>query len=270
MNKTKTLSGQQPSNVALITGASRGIGLELAKVIAEHGHDVVLVARQVDALEAAAGAIEGKYGVRAIVLPADLRRPEAAQEIHDSILAQDLDVHILVNNAGFGLGGEFVETDLDREIEMIQVNISALTQLTKHFARGMVQHRSGRIMNVASTAAFQPGPLMAVYYATKAYVLSFSEAVAEELRNTGVTVTALCPGATDTDFAATAQVTNTNLFRKLGAGDAAHVARYGYKAMMRGERVALPTMRDKIMVQAERFAPRGLITRLSRKAQENR
>jgi short-subunit dehydrogenase len=257
-------------SVALITGASRGIGLELAKECAKHGHDVVLVARRQDALEAAAGLIEGKYGVRAIVVPADLSDAAAPSEISAAMIEQQIEVHMLINNAGFGLGGEFLETNIEREMEMIQVNATALTQLTKLFAPPMVRRRSGRIMNVASTAAFQPGPLMAVYYATKAYVLSFSEAIAEELRNTGVTVTALCPGATATDFAETAQISNTRLFQKLGVADAGDIARSGYKAMMRGDRVAIPGWRDKLMIQSERFAPRRLVTAIARKVQESR
>jgi len=257
-------------SVALITGASRGIGLELAKECAKHSHDVVLVARHQDALEAAAGQIEGKYGVRAIVVPADLSDTAAPSEIFSAMIAQQIEVHMLINNAGFGLGGEFLETNIEREIDMIQVNITALTQLTKLFTAPMVKRRSGRIMNVASTAAFQPGPLMAVYYATKAYVLSFSEAIGEELRNTGVTVTALCPGATATDFAETAQISNSRLFQKLGVANPADIARYGYKAMMRGERVAIPGWRDKLMIQSERFAPRRLVTAIARKVQESR
>ncbi len=260
----------EKKSVALITGASRGIGLALAKECANHGHDVVLVARRQDALEAAAGLIEGKYDVRATVLRADLSNSDASSEIFASILDQQMDIGILINNAGFGLGGEFLETDLAREMEMIQVNATALTQLTKLFAPPMVKRRAGKIMNVASTAAFQPGPLMAVYYATKAYVLSFSEAIAEELRNTGVTITALCPGATATDFAETAQISNTRLFQKLGVADAGDIARYGYKAMMRGDRVAIPGWRDKLMIQSERFAPRRLVTAIARKVQESR
>jgi len=256
--------------VALITGASRGIGFELAKVSAGNGHDVVLVARKLDALEAAAGMIEGKFGVRAIAIVADLSDPDAPQQLHDSVVAQQLEIDVLINNAGFGLGGEFLETDLEREVEMIQVNVTAVTQLTKLFAAGMVKRRRGRIMNLASTAAFQPGPLMAVYYATKAYVLSFSEAIAEELRATGVTVTALCPGATATDFAETAQISNTRLFQKLGVASADRIAQYGYKAMMRGERVAIPGWRDKLMIQSERLTPRRLVTKISRMVQENR
>ena len=256
--------------VALVTGASGGIGLALAREIAANGHDVVLTARNRDALEAAAGAIEGKYGVRADVIPLDLRDTDAAEQLYQTISNQQLEIGILVTNAGFGLGGEFLETDVQREVEMIQVNVIALTQLTKLFAAGMVRRRSGRVMNVASTAAFQPGPLHAVYYATEAYVLSFSQAVAEELRNTGVTVTALCPGATATGFAETAGVTNSGLFTRVGVDNAESVADYGYKAMMRGERVAIPRLRDKIMVQAERLAPRAFVTRMVRKAQESR
>jgi len=267
MTSTESLA---PKAAALVTGASSGIGLELAREIAAHGHDVVLVSRRRDALEAVAGTIEGKFGVRALVIPADLRLPDAAEELYASVSAQKLEIEILVNSAGFGLGGEFLETDMLREVEMIQVNVTALTQLTKLFAAAMVRRRRGRVLNVASTAAFQPGPLMAVYYATKAYVLSFSEAIAEELRDTGVTVTALCPGATATGFAETAKVSNSRLFTKLGVASPQSVARYGYKAMMRGERVAIPTLRDKIMIQSERFAPRALVTKIARMVQESR
>jgi short-subunit dehydrogenase len=208
--------------------------------------------------------------VRAIALRADLSDQSSPGELFNETRSQGLDIEILVNNAGFGLGGEFFETDLDRELEMITVNIAAVTQLTKLFGAPMVRRHSGRIMNVASTAAFQPGPLMSVYYATKAYVLSFSQAIAEELKDTGVTVTALCPGATETDFAETAQISNTNLFKKIGVADAAPVAEYGYKAMMRGDRIAIPSWRDKLMVQAERIAPRRLVTSLVRRVQESR
>lgn len=256
--------------VALVTGASSGIGLALSRELAANGHDVVLTARNRDALEAAAGAIEGKYRVRADVIALDLRSADAAEQLYQTTNDQKLEIGILVNNAGFGLGGEFLETDLQREVEMIQVNVTAVTQLTKLFAAGMVRRRRGRVMNVASTAAFQPGPLHAVYYATKAYVLSFSQAVAEELRNTGVTVTALCPGATATAFAETAELSNSRLFTRLAVDDAESVAAYGYKAMMRGERIAIPRLRDKIMVQAERLAPRALVTRMVRQVQENR
>ena len=155
---------------ALVTGGSGGIGFEIAKVLARKGFDLVLVSRKRDTLEAAAGQLEGKFGVRVQVYAADLRRPDAPQEIFDFLHNENLPIEVLVNNAGFGLGGEFADTKLQRELEMIQVNISALTHLTKLFLPAMIKRKSGRVLNVASTAAFQPGPLMAVYYATKAYV----------------------------------------------------------------------------------------------------
>ena len=255
---------------ALITGGSGGIGLELGKVLARNGFDLVLVARTRDALEAAAGQIEGKYDVNVHVFAADLRRREAPEAIFDFLRNESIPIEMLVNNAGFGLGGAFAETDVTRELEMIQVNIAALTHLTKLFLPAMIKARSGRVLNVASTAAFQPGPLMAVYYATKAYVLSFSEALAEELRHSGVTVTALCPGPTRTDFATSAHVTNSRLFTLFGSADAADVAEYGFRAMMEGTRVAIPGFKNKIVAQANRFAPRAITAKVARIAQENR
>jgi short-subunit dehydrogenase len=259
-----------PRQTALVTGGSGGIGLEIAKVLARREFDLVLVARNRDALEAAAGQIEGKNSVRVHVFAADLRRREAPEAISDFLRNENIPIEVLVNNAGFGLGGEFAETELTRELEMIQVNIAALTHLTKLFLPAMIKRRSGRILNVASTAAFQPGPLMAVYYATKAYVLSFSQALAEELRNAGVTVTALCPGPTRTDFAAEAQVGNSRLFTAFGIADAADVAEYGVSAMLHGRRVAIPGLKNKIVAQANRFAPRALTAKVARIAQEAR
>ena len=255
---------------ALVTGGSGGIGLEIAKVIARRGFDLVLVARTRDALEAAAGQIEGKHDVKVHVFAADLRRREAPEAVFDFLRNEAIPIEILVNNAGFGLGGEFAETDVQRELEMIQVNIVALTHLTKLFLPAMIKAKSGRVLNLASTAAFQPGPLMAVYYATKAYVLSFSEALAEELRHSGVTVTALCPGPTRTDFAASAQVTESRLFSLFGLADAAGVAEYGVTAMLHGRRLAIPGIRNKIVAQANRFAPRAVTARVARLAQETR
>jgi len=255
---------------ALVTGGSGGIGLELAKVLARTGFDITLVARTRDTLEAAAGQLEGKYDVNVHVFAADLRRPEAPEAIFDFLRNENIPIEILVNNAGFGLAGEFADTDLNRELEMIQVNIAALTHLTKLFLPPMIKRRSGRILNVASTAAFQPGPLMAVYYATKAYVLSFSEALAEELRDSGVTVTALCPGPTKTDFASTARVGNSRLFTLFGVASAAGVAEFAIQAMMEGKRVAIPGIRNKLVAQAHRISPRALSAKVARLAQENR
>ena len=255
---------------ALITGGSGGIGLELAKVLARNGYDLALVARKRDALEAIAGQIEGQTEARVHVFAADLRRRESPEAIFDFLRNESIPIEILVNNAGFGLGGEFAETSLTRELEMIQVNVAALTHLTKLFVPPMLQRKSGRILNVASTASFQPGPLMAVYYATKAYVLSFSEALAEELRNSGVTVTALCPGPTRTGFATVARVTRSRLFTLFGSADAADVAEFGFRAMMDGQRVAIPGIKNKIVAQANRFAPRALSAKVGRLARENR
>lgn len=255
---------------ALITGGSAGIGLELARQCAKHGHNLVLVARHRDTLEAAAGTLEGKHGVKVTVLPMDLADPDSPQRLFDAVRSEGIHVDYLINNAGFGLGGEFADTDINTELDIIQVNMSAVVHLTKLFMQPMLKEKSGRIMIVASTAAFQPGPLMSIYFASKAFLLSFSEALAEELRNTGVTVTCLCPGATATGFAERAGISNSRLFTKVGVQKAEDIGVYGYAAMMRGERVAIAGMRNKIMIQAERLAPRAMLTRLVRLAQENR
>lgn len=259
---------QRPT--ALVTGGSGGIGLELAKVLARNDFDLVLVARKRDTLEAAAGQLEGKFAVKAHVFTADLRRADAPQAIFDFLQNENIPIEVLVNNAGFGWVGEFSETKLQRELEMIQVNIAALTHLTKLFLGPMVKRKSGRVLNVASTAAFQPGPLMAVYYASKAYVLSFSEALAEELRNSGVTVTALCPGPTHTGFADAADMNDSRLFNTFGIADAADVAEYGFDAMMSGKRLAIPGVRNKVLAQANRLAPRALSAKIARMLQETR
>lgn len=259
-----------PANkLALVTGASAGIGLELARVFARNGFDLLLVARRADTLEAVAGRLEGEYGITARTLAADLAQPEAPQHLLDYCQAEKLAVDILVNNAGVGLGGEFAETDINRQLNMIHVNVTALTHLTGLFLPQMMARRSGRILNVASTAAFQPGPLMAVYYASKSYVLSFSEALAEELRHTGITVTALCPGPTKTEFATAAEIAHSRLFAA-GAASAADVAEFGYEATMKGKRVAIPGTMNKIVAQANRFSPRIVTTKLSRMLQERR
>ncbi|MHB2016979.1 MAG: SDR family NAD(P)-dependent oxidoreductase [Candidatus Xenobia bacterium] len=244
---------------ALITGASSGIGLELAKLFAKDGYRLVLVARSQDKLE----ALNQELGGRHQVLAKDLKQPSAPREIYEAVR----DVDVLVNNAGFTVYGEFTQTSWDAEAEMLQVNMVALTELTKRFLPGMVGRKSGRILNVASTAAFQPGPLMACYYATKAYVLSFSEAIANELEGTGVTVTALCPGATDTGFVARGQVEDSKLFKGRVA-DARVVAEEGYHALMKGQGVYIQGCKNQVMALSVRFAPRGVVTRIVRAMQE--
>jgi len=252
---------------ALITGASSGIGLDLARLFAKDGCDVVLVARSEGKLRELAAELERDCGVKAHVIALDLAQPHAAQALVQRL---PVAIDILVNNAGFGVTGPFVETDLAKELEMIQVNIVALTELTKLLLPPMVARRRGRVLNVASTAAFQPGPLMAVYYATKAYVLSFSEAIADELRDSGVTVTALCPGPTETGFAAVADMTTTRLFNVAKPMSSADVARAGYAAMKRGRRVVIPGVKNKLLTQSVRVSPRRLVTTIVRKLQESR
>lgn len=261
---------EKKMGTALVTGASRGIGLELVKVLARNGHDVVITARSMDALEALAGHVEGKYGVKVTVIPLDLSQDDAPAALFSAMRDAGVEIDILVNNAGFGQGGQFAETDIVREKAMIGLNITALTHLTKLFMPGMLARRRGRIMNVASTAGFQPGPLMSVYYASKAYVISFSEAVAEELRGTGVTVTTFCPGPTATNFANVAGLSNSRLFRTGGVARADKTAELAYSAMMAGKRIAIPGFRNNLLAQGNRIAPRALATRIAKFVQENR
>jgi short-subunit dehydrogenase len=251
----------------LITGASSGIGLELARVFAKHRHDLVLVARTEPKLREAAEEARAA-GVRAHVIPADLSAPGAVPALIDRVQALGVDVEILVNNAGYGLLGPFVETPFDIERAMIQVNIVALTELTKRLLPGMLARRSGRILNLASTAAFFPGPLMAVYYASKAYVLSFSEAIAAELDGTGVTVTALCPGPTASGFQATAKLGRSRLIAGRRLPTARSVAEAGYDAMMAGRTVFVPGGLNKLTVMMPRVMPRRLMAKIVEKAQE--
>jgi short-subunit dehydrogenase len=254
---------------ALITGASSGIGLELASVAAQDRHDLVLVARQRDRLESVARGLAEEYGVKVSVLPVDLAGPVAPADIARELAERGIVVDVLLNNAGVGVYGFFAETPLDRELEMIQVNVTALTHLTKLLLAGMLERRRGRILNVASTAAFQAGPMMAVYYATKAYVLSFSEALANECAGTGVTVTALCPGPTRTEFPQRAGFQPIPLNASL-VGAASGVARAGWEGMKRGKRIVIPGIANRAVVQAERLVPRRLVTALTRKVQESR
>ncbi len=249
---------------ALITGASGGIGLELAKLFARDGYNLVLVARSEQKLKQLAADLEHRHGVSVQVLAKDLSTPQSPAEIHAELQAQSITVNVLVNNAGYGTSGPFIETDLTTELQELQLNVVTLTHLTKLFAREMVRQRQGRILNVASTAAFQPGPLMAVYYATKAYVLSFSEALATELRGTGVTVTTLCPGATETGFAERAKIKSSTLFQSSRVMSAEAVARIGYVGLMAGKTLVIPGFLNKALAFSVRFAPRALVTQITR------
>jgi short-subunit dehydrogenase len=244
---------------ALITGASGGIGYEFAKLLAKHCDTVVLVARREQRLNDIKKELASVAPANIIVLPRDLSVAGAAAQLYADLEQAHITVDILINNAGFGGSGAFVDRSWQNESDMIAVNITALTHLTWLFAKDMTARKSGRILNVASTAAFQPGPFMAVYYASKAFVLSFSEALANELHGTGVTVTALCPGPTATGWASTAGVERSRLFRYTKPASAAEVARYGYKAMMQGKVVAVHGVLNKLMTQSIRTAPRWLI-----------
>jgi uncharacterized protein len=243
---------------ALITGASAGLGLEFAKRFAADGHDLVLVARRRDRLEALAGQLQQAHGVKAHVVAADLAVPDGPRRVLEEVRRLEVSVDFLVNNAGFGTSGAFSEIDLKRELEMVQVNIGALLELTRALLPGMVARKSGRILNIGSTAGFQPGPFMAAYYASKAFVNSFTEALWYELRGTGVTATVSCPGATATEFAAVAGNDRSRLFR-MGAASPSAVAREAYRAMMAGRPIVVHGMRNKVGVQLLRVSPRGAI-----------
>lgn len=259
----------RPRPVALVTGASSGIGRELAAVLAREGHDLVLVARRESELAQLGEQLQSDHGATSRIAPVDLAQPDAAAQVVKA-LDGDCDVDVLVNNAGFGGHGAFAETDREHELRMLAVNVVALTDLTKQLLPGMVSRGRGRVLNVASTAAFQPGPFMAVYYASKAYVLSLSEALAEEVRGTGVTVTALCPGVTATEFQKTAGVENIPLTQGAISMSARAVAEAGYRGMRRGRRLVVPGAVNKVGAHAVRFAPKAVILRVVRQVQAQR
>jgi uncharacterized protein len=242
--------------VALVTGASSGIGADLARVLARDGHDLVLTARRQEPMQALAAELEA-YGAVSTVIAADLSQPGAAAELANAIEARGLTVDVLVNNAGLGAIGPFDRMDPLRIGEMLQVNIVALTELTRLILPGMGARGRGRVMLVASTAGFQPGPGMAVYFATKAYVLSFGEAIAEELRGTGISVTTLCPGPTATNFAQIAGSDELPFFNSAmrHVMNAAEVARLGYEGLKGGRRVVITGLLNRVVALGGRFAP---------------
>jgi uncharacterized protein len=254
---------------ALITGASFGIGLELARIFASDNYNLVLAARTAAKLRQLASELEKAHGTRSLILAVDLSEPGASSYVLDQTKRADVVVDVLVNNAGFCQYGLFAESDLEECLRQIQLNVTALTHLTRLYLPGMIGRGSGRILNVASTAAFQASPLMAVYYATKAYVLHFSEAIANELRGTGVTVTCLCPGATATEFHKRANATGMNLLR-MGTMNARTVAEDGYRALIAGKPVFISGFRNWLVAQSVRFSPRHLVTAIARKIQETK
>lgn len=259
-------NGSDSSARTLITGASAGIGLELARIFAENGHPLILVARREDQLRRLADELKSNHGVSAEVVGLDLTEPDAPQRLFDRVETSGSPVDVLVNNAGFGSYGRFHQLDIERELRMIQLNVVALTHLTHLFLQSMLARGRGRILNVASTAAFQPGPLMAVYYAGKAFVLSFSEALDEELAETDVRVTTLCPGPTKTEFQATADMEKSRLAQHYLMA-ARPVAEAGYRGAMQGKRLVIPGILNKLSAQGYRMTPRRLMTKVVRQVQ---
>ncbi|WP_394191517.1 SDR family NAD(P)-dependent oxidoreductase [Paenisporosarcina quisquiliarum] len=244
---------------ALITGATSGLGYEFVQLLAKEQYNLIVVARNEEKLL----SIKSEFPLLNVTtIPMDLSKPGSVRKMVEEIQEKGLQVDVLINNAGFGLLGKFDELNVEKQLEMIQLNISALTELTHAFLPQMKKKKFGQIMNVASTAAFQPGPMMAVYYATKAYVLSFSEALVEELAGTGVTVTTLCPGATKTNFGSVANVEKTKMFSN--AMDATTVAALGYNGMRNGKRVVITGNSNKIGATAAKFLPRSTAAKIAK------
>jgi uncharacterized protein len=254
---------------ALITGASGGIGLELATIHASKGDNLVLVARSGEKLEEIKSELEQKYKVKVHFLVLDLSLRTAPKKVFDEVTRHKISVDYLVNNAGFGDFGLFSECDWDKQEKMINLNIMALTHLTKLFLPGMINRGGGKILNVASLAAFTPGPTMSVYFATKAFVLSFSEALNNELKDKGITVTALCPGSTESKFHEVA-LGDPKLVKERIMMSAKEVADIGYKGMMKGKPVVIPGFKNAFLVFASRFVSRETVVKSARKIQEKK
>lgn len=252
------------TETALVTGASSGIGEDLARLIAAGGRHVVLLARSADKLQALANQLSAAHGIDATVVAADLSDSGATSQIARTLTARGITIDMLVNNAGFGTAGSFAAADPHSQLDMLQVNVVALTALTRALLPGMLERKRGRILNVASTAAFQPGPFMTVYYASKAYVLSFSEALAEETAGTGVTVTCLCPGPTHTGFQSRAHIEKSRLFNLARPMQSSDVAQAGYDGMLAGRRLVIAGAMNKIVAQSIRITPRALALKVVR------
>ena len=257
------------TETALITGASSGIGLHLAREFAKHQHPLVLVAPIESELQQVASQLNNEFGVTVGVIAKDLERPEAARAIFDRLLNDRIDIDILVNNAGHGQKGKFWEVPIERDLSILRLNLEAVLRLTKLFLPPMLRRGRGRILNVASVAGFEPGPLLAVYHASKAFVLSWSEALAQELSETAVTLTALCPGPTDTDFFEKADMIETRAFQKANVMPPQDVAEAGYKGLMEGERIVVPGAANKALVFSRRFLPETAQAKMHEKLYED-
>jgi short-subunit dehydrogenase len=245
---------------ALITGATQGIGYELARLFAQDQYNLVIVARHQQELDTCAAAFKQQYGIQVVTLAQDLSKREGPFAVCEAVQAQGLQVDVLVNNAGQGQYGEFVETDINRELEIVDLNIGAYLVLTKHFLREMVARNEGRILMVSSIGGEMPGPLQSVYHATKAFVSSFTEAIQNETKDTKVTITKLLPGATDTDFFRKAEMEEAKMVKEGSLDDPAKVAQDGYKALMAGEREIISGLKNKAMVAASKVMPDNLVS----------
>ncbi|MDR2878525.1 MAG: SDR family oxidoreductase [Fusobacteriales bacterium] len=251
----------------LITGASSGIGREFSRLFAEKGYRLVITARREKNLT----ELKEMYPENNIdVIPCDLGSETGAEYLYNEIKKRNIKVDILINNAGFGLFGEFYETDIEKEKKMINLNIKALVELSKYFLQEMLERNSGKILNVASIAAFQPGPYMSVYYAGKAFVLSFSEALRNEVRSTGVCISVLCPGPVETEFEKSSELTKSKLFSKLKPVTAEKVAYAGYRGLMKNRAVIIPGFFNRAVITAGKFIPAGIKVNIARKIQEKK
>ena len=246
------------NGTVLITGASSGIGRAMARILAEEGWDLIIVGRNQSALSSLSEELSSKNGVKVTVVEADLSKDGAAQKVFGDVKASGINVDFLINCAGIGDFGEFAKADLKRQEDMIHVNNLSLVSMTRLFVTDMIERGSGRILNVSSVAAFQPGPLMSIYYASKAFVQSFTEALAVELKGTGVKVHALCPGPTDTPFLELAGQTGQNMYKKASCVTPEHIASYGLKKVKKGKVVIVCGLTFKLMIFFERLTPRSL------------
>ena len=252
---------------ALITGSSSGIGLEFARIFAAQKHNLVLVARSAGRLLQLAEDLQKKHEISVRVIGADLSKMAEVQKVYDTCRAYDIEIDYLVNNAGFGDFGFFMESDWYKTEQMLDLNIKSLTKMCRLFIPDMVKRKSGKVLNVASTAAFQPGPTMAVYYASKSYVLFLSEAIYNELKGTGVSITCLCPGATESGFQSAANMHESVMVKGKKLSSAREVAAFGYKAMMKNKLTVIHGMKNYVMANAVRFAPRKMVLSIVRKLQ---
>jgi len=248
---------------ALITGASSGIGYELSKVFSKNGYNLVLVSRNTEKLKIISEEIRKQHDIQVKVIPKDLCKSPAPQELYDEVAAEGVNIDVLVNNAGIGTYGKFTDSSTEKHLDQIQLNITSLTMLCKLFGTDMVKNGSGRILNVASTAAFLAGPLMSTYYASKAYVLMFSEALKNELKQDGVTVTVLCPGPTQTEFFKRNDMIGIKLERSPYIMNAAKVAEIGFSGLLKGKTIVIPGLINKLLAFSVRLTPRRVVTAIA-------